>query len=502
MKIRFLSIQILCLLGICIFSSSVAFGSFNDDCVLKNIETCQSNLSLGDEPPSSNSTIMITGDTADLEQSNIACDSNDNIYVTWEKNAREDNYGSSDEIYLQKYYANGSACDSKILLVNRSDITTDQIALGCSTLQIDSQNNLHLFWYVMDYGSPQRGYVYYQKLDADLQVIIDPKPLLSYQEGGWGTSIFGDMISEVIIDDFDYIHVLCCEEFYMYLDNNGILLDSINLKDEINLGYLDMTIDNTGNVFIVWVENDREIHFQRLLSSDSTITALERTILATGEIVLAPKIVLKDDNLFVAWSYIPNWDYKNTTYVYKQLAYSGEVLSDAKLGFYPGNTCFSKDQSLVYIISVEGLHYMYHHINFSYHLRTFEGDILLNQRRILTITNNPEYFYGPSAFNIQILEDSQAALWLVWFVNDGMNGFQVYLWKTDRNGNALLPVMIVAPTKYIYNETTYNSYPSINWSISNPVSIPYTINIYFTLLFPLVLATIYNFQRRKSKKRH
>jgi hypothetical protein len=397
-------------------------------------------------------------ESAVLKWPNIICDSNDNVYVTWEKNTIRDNYGNSDEIFLQKFSSNGTAFGSRILLVNRSDISNSTIALSHSTLKIDSTDNFHLFWYVMEYTSPQIGHVYYKKFDTNFDLLVDYMIIVTYQQAGWGTSAFNDMITTVIVDEHDFLHLLCCEEYYIYLDNNGTVIDSINLRESSTFHSPSLTVDSTGNIFIVWEEDYRRILFRRLWIENKTITSVVSRTLDSREYVLNPIILMREDELFVSWHYVPDFDYENSQTIYRQLNYLGETISYEQFGFNnPGVDFISRNKSLIYTIHPVGYSCAREDLKFYYSLRSFKGDILIQKREILIIPCNPESDHGPAVFSLNGFEDSIGYLWLAWYINDYTYGFQVLLWKLDSNFSSVFPITVVTPRIREYEGALFNT---------------------------------------------
>lgn len=387
----------------------------------------------------------------------IVCDSNNNVYVSWEKNTIKDNYGNSDEIFLQKFSSNGTAIGSKILLVNRSDISNSTIALSHSTLKIDSNDNFHLFFYVMEYTSPQIGHVYYRSFNSNFDILVDYKIIITYQQAGWGTSAFNEMITTVILDENDLIHLLCCEEYYIHLDNNGIIIDSINLKEDNNIHTPSMTVDSKGNIFIVWEEDYRKILFRSLRIENNTITSVASKILDSHENVLYPIILMKEGDFFVSWNYIPEFDYENSQTMYRQLNNLGETINDEKLGFNNlGVDFLSKNKSLIYTIHPTGYSCGREDLKFYYSLRSFRGDILVQNKGILIIPSNPESDHGPAIFSLRGFEDKFGFLWLAWYMNDYNYGYQVLLWKLDSNACPIFPLTVVTPSIREYEGALYN----------------------------------------------
>ncbi|MHA1198632.1 MAG: hypothetical protein ACTSQF_04695 [Candidatus Heimdallarchaeaceae archaeon] len=421
----------------------VIFSSLEAD--LDIISTTE-NMNVLAEENSFSEIICLSGDMTNLENLNIIINSSDTIFVSWEWSIYDDNSGSSDQILMQKIAPNGTLIGSKQLIVSRSDTTEATIALGCSVPLIDSEDNIHLFWYVMDYNNPQMGFVYYKKLSSSLDTLVDSKMLTNVTQSGIGSSIFGEKIPSVIIDSDNFLHLLCCDFLYFYLDSEGNIIDSHNFEiDDIGDGS-SLEIDNLGNIFIASEKGYDYIYLQHLESNSSGIFLLNiATILYEDDVLLSePYLTFIEGNLYISW-------YADHQKTCKKIDYYGSILEENMMGFNnPGYNFLSRNKSFVTNIELSGRHYNQDNVTFEHSFYTIEGILLVEPKEILKISYDPNNFYGPDVFDLGCVEDSTGYFWLAWIVNDGTNDYQILLWKTDYVGNYQIPVTCCAPSYFEY----------------------------------------------------
>jgi hypothetical protein len=424
-------------MGLALFSSSGVD--------LGNYSRADSHYVFADES-SFTDIICLSGEMANLENPNIVINSGDAIFLSWELSIYGDNSGSSDQIFMQKIATNGTFIESKQLMVNRSDITEETIALGCSVPILDSEDNIHLFWYVMDYNTPQIGSIYYKKLNSNLDTLVDTKMLVNITQSGFGSAISGDKIARVIIDNNDFLHLLCCDFLYFYLDNECNVIGAYNFElDDLGDGTT-LEIDNLGNVFIASEKGYDYIYLQHLKSNSSgTYLQNNANIIYDDDVLLnKPHLTFIDGDLYIAW-------YADGQITCNRIDYSGSILEENLMGFNnPGYNFLSSNKSNVINIELFGRSSMRANKTFKYSFYTIEGTLLVEPKEILKISYDPMYFYGPGVYDLRCIEDSTGYFWLTWFVNNGNNGYQVFLWKLDYLGNYQIPVTCCAPSYFEY----------------------------------------------------
>ena len=412
--------------------------------------------------PSTVHLITYEEESQNFDYPSMICDSRDNVYVTWGVDLRDDNYGNSDEIRLQKFSSNGTSLGPRILLVNRSEISNATIALSHITLQIDSSDDFHLFWYVLEYTSPQIGHVYYKKFDSNLSPCTEALLIVSYEHYGWGGSAFHEMISQVVVDDYDFLHLLCCLKYYIYLDNNGTVIDQFRFTGS-SIRSPSMVIDNSDNIFIVWELSDStRIDFRALTIENDTIISVATRTLASGSYVLNPIILMGEEGLFVSWCFAP--DFENSSTIYRQLDYLGETISTASCGFNnPGVNILSKNKSLVYTIHPVGNPCLEDDLKVYFSLKFFKGDIVIRKKLILMILHNPEEFHGPYIHSLSGIDNETGCLWLVWHLDDFTVGPMIQLWKLDTTASSVFPIIVVTP------KSLSGEYEGALYNFSNPI---------------------------------
>ncbi|MBY9001298.1 MAG: hypothetical protein KGD64_10310 [Candidatus Heimdallarchaeota archaeon] len=394
--------------------------------------------------------ICLTYDVSQVRNPNFVINSNDSLYIFWERNVYSDNSGSSDQICVQQVAPDGSFIGSAASLVNRSDISDEQLALGCSFPVIDVEDNIHLFWYAMDYNNPQMGFVYYMKLNSTLVTLVDTKQIVNVTQSGIGSGIFGNQIEDVILDSDGFIHLLCCEQRYFYLDLEGNTIDNHTVVYNDYGEVMALEIDNLGNVFLASIKDYDYIYLHHIESNSSGSYLLSTsTVFYNDSILLTdPKLNYIDVNLYISW----NADHVT---ICKKIDYSGVILDEKLMGFNNlGDNFLSSNKSNVVNILLSGYHWTEDGVTFEYSFYSVDGNLLIGPKHILKICYDPLYVYGPDVMYFRCLEDSEGYFWLLWMVNNGNNGFQVHYWKLDYLGNYQIPVTCCAP---IYHEYVFSA---------------------------------------------
>ncbi len=441
-------------------------------------------------------TIAVTGATADLSNPFIACTSQNQVFVLWQENIYSDNYGSDDIIYIQEVLPNGSLVVDKFVAINRSDVTEETIAFYDSNLVVDSQDNLHLFWYVMNYDNPQEGFIYYRKMNSNLETIIDNTEIFNYTMSGWGTSPFIDAVVEIKFDLQNNIHLLCCEYYYLLLDNNGNILDYYNFEPLDMNRPVSFELDEDLNVFFVSLDSYDYIYFFRLQYDTSSISLITHKLIDSDEekMLLDPFLILTEGDLYVSYyshkSVGPDID----ILICKQIDLSGNVIDDAVIGFENPYTDFlSRNRSVVYRMRINQDSCAQQDAFFNYGVVTLDNFILLEERHILTIAKNDSYDHGPAVFSFRCEEAIDTSLWFSWLVNDGNNGFQIMIWNVDAYGNPITPVITVVPNNYFYqitpSEYITEFFARVEWEIF----------VTFTSIIALIAVRVILRKKRKLK---
>jgi len=406
--------------------------------VYYSIKDIDLNEGEGTTPSSFN--IDIEGDTGRVSHPEILTDNENNIYVIWENNSG--NLYDSSQIYLQKFDSNGNNINEKLLLVESLGLSNSKIAL-------DSDNNLHLFWFDLRNGtkspgnSEQYGQIYYKKYDNYLQLTIAEKPvkqeiLTILSESGTGAV----SLRELIVDEKDNLHLMTIFG-YCLLDSNGTIILEDHFSDDYSKKKCgSITIDNQDNVFIVWESYDDIIHFRKISIAGNAITVIVNySYIDEREYVSNPKILLRENELYLYFYYYS--DIETCCQMYK-LNNNGEVLSNSSLPY--GSLVFSSNKSYIHHFVKKGVHFEPEkNIRLFYSKYNIYSDLLINSTEILTIQGNLSYFWGPCLFGFVGTIDTNEHIVLSWFINDGTNNYQIYLWKLDKNGDALIPVRSIAP---------------------------------------------------------
>ncbi len=408
-------------------------------------------------------TILIKGELAEVEQPMITTSDNGRVYIIWGETFGR-NYGGSDVIYIQELDSSGIAIDEKTVVVNHEDISGN-IGLGHQQIKTDSRNNIHLFWGVFDpYGNS--GSIYYKKLDANLNTLVDTKRIVAHPFNSFQHS----SIQDVYIDKNDSIHLLTHEKYYIYMDIEGNILDSFNIEDEEIGEATCLEIDSTGNVFISTLNDSHYIYLLRLESMDNSTSKVGLYTVFTDFVnyIREPRLVHNNNSLHIFCRiYHSGSDDERFC---KVIDYSGNILSSSNtamsnidIEFHTSTFNYlSRNRSNVFSISVnqDGCDRENSVLNFS--LYTFHNDSLVSPKNFLTILNDPKYTHGPSVFGLRGNEDINGYFWLCWYVNAGNNGFQVMYLKLDNQGNPCFNVIAIAPEYFQYSASNNLSWMGVS----------------------------------------
>jgi len=120
---------------------------------------------------------------------------------------------------------------------------------------------------------------------------------------------------------------------------------------------------------------------------------------------------------------------------------------------------------------------------FSYYHPT-QNENYTETKLLIRFVKNEGYFYGPAIFKPRIISDIESNFILSWYVNDGNNGFQVFLWKCNNNGEIYLPLVVVAPENI-----------QITFPTPTPIiSLPKAPHVIILVIIPIIIR---NRQKRK-----
>jgi hypothetical protein len=422
---------------------------------------------------------LISGDTGDVSSPTAVCLSNNEKVILWRE-------GES-ALKIAKYNSNLSQVIELFRVINGSTLISEEFELSQPKMLVDTTDNLHLFWYIMDFNYPQQGNIYYLKMNKNLQIIIPSKIIHTYTHNGWGTSCFASIFTSLFIDERDLIHLLVEDNSYYLLNLNGNINASIIVPEELG-PVQDLVLDNEGNALIICGSDDYDsIYSIKYAIGSTTIIEQNRTLLfnTTGKIIFYTKFQEIDANLYFYW-----WWENDTTYIMYFESYL--VNSNGSLGelsslnehFFTGATyCLNSTHaaSLVtnkLIYTSVGMHYSL--------FEPLENQSYIESKLLIRFIKNEEYFYGPTIFNVKFILDKNSEIIISFYANDGQNCYQVFLWKIALDGTTNVSIVVVAP-----EENQITSYTPI-------LQIP-SISLY-TLTF-IALISILKLLRKKIIKK-
>ena len=407
--------------------------------------------------------IEIIGDVGKVYEPKLICNKENRIFISWKESEYFLNYDlavydHNDTIYIQEIFSNGSLKGSQVIIFNNTDIPFDVYDTADVNIVLDTDDNFNIFWYVLETtgenvsSSNQFGHLFYKKLDSDLSVVEDVKIVFSYDYQGISSNVFTDYCIEgLMVDNYDRFHLLLYKEFYLYVDNNGLLLDffnmtSLELGDDYRGNTYSLANDKLNNTFVVSNVYYDYLYFTRFQISGNDIVNITTQELIFDDVTTLSNIevLFSDGKIYVSWLLSM---YPLVTAI-KEVDYNGIIMQDVDLAIRKG--FFSRNQTIVYSFSYMGVDYLLEDLELHYSVFSFTNEELLTQREILRVVPNYSYQYSPSIHGLQCIEDLDLNLWLAWYINDGANNYQVLYWKISVVGNYLIPVTEISPEYYEY----------------------------------------------------
>ena len=189
-----------------------------------------------------------------------------------------------------------------------------------------------------------------------------------------------------------------------------------------------------------------EVYVDHLQCDDGSMTFQKEKMMYSSETdcLTGTAIHLKDQFIFIAWSYFGDCNSVNRNWTSKKLDYSLNEIDNGPFGFCNGGyNILSKDKSNVYNFQTYGRSCSCQDVNLTYSLFTFEGQPLINQSNILTVLYDHSSDHGPFSYGYSFVEDRDENIWIFWNIRSG-DIFQVLLWKIDIYGTPQIPIIIVS----------------------------------------------------------
>lgn len=440
--------------------------------------------------------IEIIGETGPVIEPRIICSLENRIFIIWKEQSSFElhtTYGVYDlneTVYIQELYLDGSLKGDKAIIYKKTDFDfLDVTATKDVSIVADTENNLHILWYLMHTNSSSDQYdmLFYKKLNSSLETVIETEVLFTIPGNGYGSSPFSSSyIDDLVIDEFTKIHFLFDSKFYFMIDNEGNVLDYFDMYDtgigNEHAGISDsMVIDGLNNTYIVSIDSYDYIYLSKFsyLNSNISHSFTKEISYNDTEFLLRSKIYLIQDKFYISWFQ------GQVTTIYYEFNSTGHLLEQVDLALRKGK--LSNNQSLVYSFNFIGRAEFHEDKEFQYSLYDINNSLIHDSGPILIIADNPSTFYGPDVYNFQCIEDLDENLWLAWYVTDGGSGKQVMYWKLTQNGVSLRPVTSIAPN---YHEYVFVVVPEL----------PLISTILLLSLICISSFTTYISRRRKMKK--
>jgi len=469
---------------IVIFGSLFSIKTISEQTVLVSSKE-HSNCFAGSTEPIG---IEIIGETANVDEPRIICTNENRIFLTWKETQTSFNatfvvYDFDETVYIQELNLDGSFKDESVLLYTKTDLLPGVTATSDVSFIVDSEYNLHFLWYLMYTNGSSVGdqydYLYYKKLDKNLETLVDTKIIFSKKIlSGFSSSPFASSyIDSLVVDEFSNIHFLFNSIYYFYLDNDGNAIDYFRLSNSSD----SLVIDNLNNTYVTSIKSYDSIYLTKFSFNDGNISQIfNKKIYYNDTKFLTDSVIhLFESKLYLSWL-------QDHVYTYYEINSTGSIIHQVELVLRIGT--LSRDQSLVYNFPILGDYYTHEDQEFQYRKYDVNGTIIYDAGPILIIASNSSYFYGPDILEFQCIVDMNNDLWLTWFVNDGNNGFQVMYWKISDIGISLIPVTTISP---IYHVNDFVIIPELPQS-SNIILV--TLIISLLIIFPAM-----NHKRKKSK---
>lgn len=416
---------------------------------------------------------LISGDTAEVHNPRTVCSSNNHIFIMWREGEKN--------LLISEFSSNLSLVKgSQIVLDTDSLALNNEYDLGLHQLLIDSVNNLHLFWCLIEFSTPQRINIFYQKLNTNLETIITPKIVHTFEQAGNSNYCPHDSIRGLLIDETDSIHLLIEDNFYYLMNNEGDIKASTEIPTE--LGQVqDLLLDSEGDALILCVDDDSESisSIKYTIGATSIIEQSRNLLFDTTDVLIHYARLHKVENTFYFC-----WRVHNDT---TQFYYHESFLlnSDGSLGdsgtlndhFFTDTTvCLNSTHTASLSASIA----IYDPVEIYYSLFSpTQNQSHIETKLLIRFLKNEYCFWGPAIFDLKIILDMESEMIISWYVNDGQNGFQVFLWKIDYFGIKTASLVVVAPELQYHtiNQTRIISMPRLPFLI-----LSFTISIIIPIL--------------------
>lgn len=404
--------------------------------------------------------IEIIGETGPVTEPRIICTPKNRFFIIWKDDYISFNstfgvYDFNDTVYIQELNLDGSLKGDSVIIYRKTDFNfLDITATKDVSIVADSENNLHILWYLMHTNGSSSGgqfdLLFYTKLNSSLEAVLEPKILFSREGYGYGSSpLSSSYIDDLVIDEYSNIHFLFDSKYYFIIDDEGDVLDFFDMYDA-GVGNEDpgisdsLMIDKMNNTFITSIDSYDYIHLTKFSNMNGNISHLFTKELFYNDVdfLLHSRLHNVQDKFYISYLH------DHVLYIYYEFNSTGHLIQQVDLALRKGK--LSNNQSLVYDFNLFGRAEFHEDKEFQYTLYDVNNSLIHDSGPILIIASNPSHFYGPDVFYLQCIEDLDENLWLTWYVNDGSGGKQVMYWKISVTGVSLRPVTSIAPTFHVY----------------------------------------------------
>ena len=405
--------------------------------IIENIDNEESDF-LNTVGTLNESNYIISGETGRVGKPKTVCLSNNDIVILW-----LEDYSL---LCIAKYNTDLNKTINPLILVNGSLLTSDEFELSQPNLLVDSSDNLHLFWYIMGFGDPQTGDIYYLKMNVNFEVIVQPKILHTYTHSGYGSSCFVTIFKSLFIVEEDIIHLLVADNTYYLMDNEGDIQTTTSIPETIG-EVEELVLDRYGDAIIICENKDTErISSIKYDIEETTLTEVTRYLLfeTTDKVIYFYHLLRVDNKLYFYWHWQDN---PTDTHYYESyfINLDGSKGEPSTLNeyFYTGITSYMNSTHTA-SIKITYVFYTEAAIYFSL-FNTLQNQNYTENKLLIRFIRNESIFWGPSIHGPKIMPDKDFNFILTWYVNDGNNGFQIFLWKCTLDGTTNQPLVIVAP---------------------------------------------------------
>jgi len=381
---------------------------------------------------------LISGETGRVSNPRTVCLSDNKLVILWNDD--------DSVLRIAKYNSSLDLIINPFILVNCSSLTSEAFELSQPNMLIDTAENLHIFWYIMYFDTPQIGNIYYMKVDTNLQTTILATIIHTYTHSGSGSSCFVDIFTSLFLTEEDVIHLLVEDGTYYLLNLAGSIKASTTVPGELG-SVQDLILDSNGDAIILCGTDDDESIFSiEYLIGETSITELTRNVLVnTGDKVIFYTRLIKIENttyFYWLWENMSTYTFYYESYLMNTNGSLGESGTLNEHFFNGYSLCLNSTHTVFFALE-QGI---YNPSEFYYSLfHPTENQTYIDSKLMLRILKNDDIFWGPCAFDMKTLLDKNGQLIISYYVNDGSNGYQIHLWKCDLNGTRTSTIVVVAP---------------------------------------------------------